>query len=100
MSANISIDFITHTFKGDLIVELTSPEGTTVRLHNQTGSSANDIITWYDLETDPDGPGAMTDFAGEWAEGQWELYVSDNASIDTVSNPKRRSCPCNTTLSI
>jgi len=74
---------ITHTYKGDLIVELTSPEGTTVRLHNRTGSSANDVITWYDLETEPDGPGAMADFGGEWAEGQWELYVSDQASLDT-----------------
>lgn len=74
---------ITHTFKGDLVVELTSPEGTKVRLHNRTGSSANDIITWYDLETQPDGPGTMADFAGEWAEGRWELYVADLASIDT-----------------
>jgi subtilisin-like proprotein convertase family protein len=74
---------ITHSFKGDLVVELTSPEGTTVRLHNRTGSSANDIVTWYDAETEPDGPGTMADFAGEWAEGQWELYVADMASIDT-----------------
>ena len=25
----------------------------------------------------------MSDFAGEWAEGQWELWVSDQASGDT-----------------
>ncbi len=31
---------ITHTYIGDLIVEVTSPEGTTVRLHNRTGGSA------------------------------------------------------------
>ncbi len=74
---------ITHTFRGDLVIELKSPEGTTVRLHNRTGSSAEDIATWYDAETDPDGPGAMSDFAGEWAEGQWELYVADLAGIDT-----------------
>jgi subtilisin-like proprotein convertase family protein len=74
---------ITHTFKGDLVVELTSPQGTTVRLHNRSGSSTNDIITWYDFETAPDGPGAMADFTGEWAEGQWELYVADLAGADT-----------------
>jgi subtilisin-like proprotein convertase family protein len=74
---------ITHTYKGDLVVDLKSPEGTTVRLHNRTGGSANDIITWYDTETQPDGPGTMADFAGEWAEGRWELYVADLASIDT-----------------
>jgi subtilisin-like proprotein convertase family protein len=74
---------ITHTFKGDLVAELTSPEGTKVRLHNRTGGSANDLVTWYDTETQPDGPGTMADFAGEWAEGRWELYVADLASIDT-----------------
>lgn len=73
---------LTHTYKGDLIIELTSPEGTTVRLHNQTGGTAEDIITWYDAETQPDGPGSMGDFAGEWAEGEWELWVSDQASGD------------------
>jgi subtilisin-like proprotein convertase family protein len=74
---------ITHTYKGDLVVELTSPEGTKVRLHNRTGGSASDIITWYDSETQPDGPGALGDFSGEWAEGRWELYVADLASVDT-----------------
>jgi subtilisin-like proprotein convertase family protein len=74
---------ITHTFRGDLLVELTSPEGTTVRLHNRTGGSAHDLITWYDNETDPDGPGTMADFAGQAAEGRWELYVADLAGYDT-----------------
>jgi subtilisin-like proprotein convertase family protein len=74
---------ITHSYKGDVIVEITSPESTTVRLHNRTGSSADNIITWYDIETACDGPGLMTDFAGEWSEGTWEIWVSDNASGDT-----------------
>jgi subtilisin-like proprotein convertase family protein len=73
---------LTHSYKGDLVVELTSPEGTTVRLHNRTGSSADNIITWYDAETEPDGPGQMSDFAGEWAQGEWELWISDQASSD------------------
>jgi subtilisin-like proprotein convertase family protein len=73
---------LTHTYKGDLLVELTSPENTTVRLHNRTGSSADNIITWYDIETEPDGPGSMDDFIGEWAEGQWELHIADLAGSD------------------
>jgi subtilisin-like proprotein convertase family protein len=73
---------ISHSFRGDLIVELTSPEGTAVRLHNQSGGSANDISTWYDAETAPDGPGSMDDFWGEPAIGTWELWVSDNAFAD------------------
>lgn len=73
---------IEHSFRGDLIVQLRSPEGTVVHLHNQTGGSADDIDTWYDLQTDPDGPGTMDDFIGECAKGEWELWVTDNASLD------------------
>jgi len=74
---------LSHTYIGDLIVELTSPKGTTVRLHNRTGGAIDDIVTWYDLETEPDGPGTMDDFAGDGAQGTWELFVSDNAGYDT-----------------
>ncbi len=74
---------ITHTWKGDLIVELTSPSGTTVRLHNRTGSSADNIITTYDALTPPDGPGVMNDFDGEDPLGEWRLTVSDRAATDT-----------------
>lgn len=73
---------ITHPYRGDLIVELKSPGGITVRLHNRTGSSSDNIITWYDTETEPDGPGSMDDFVGAEARGKWELWVSDNAGSD------------------
>jgi subtilisin-like proprotein convertase family protein len=73
---------LTHTYRGDLIIELTSPEGTTVRLHDRTGGTAEDIVTWYDAETDPDGPGTMADFSGESCQGSWELWVSDQAGSD------------------
>jgi subtilisin-like proprotein convertase family protein len=76
-----SVD-ITHTYIGDLIVELTSPAGTVVRLHNGTGGTMEDIITTYDLLTPVDGPGAMSDFDGENPVGLWTLFVSDNASAD------------------
>jgi subtilisin-like proprotein convertase family protein len=79
---NLSVD-ITHTWRGDLIVELTSPMGTTVRVHNRTGSSADNLVANYDGDTVPDGPGAMADFNGEDAIGTWTLTVSDNASLDT-----------------
>jgi len=73
---------IPHTYVGDLIVEITSPEGTTVRLHNRTGGSANDLIGWYDSELGVDGPGSLVDFADESTVGEWELWVSDNAGAD------------------
>jgi subtilisin-like proprotein convertase family protein len=73
---------ITHPYRGDLIVELKSPGGVTVRLHNRTDLGLDDIITWYDSETEPDGPGSMDDFVGVSTMGKWELWVSDNASGD------------------
>ena len=73
---------INHTYIEDLIVEVTSPEGTTVRLHNRTGGSANNIIGWYDSELTVDGPGVLADFAEESPAGEWTLWVSDNAGAD------------------
>jgi subtilisin-like proprotein convertase family protein len=82
---DVEID-ITHTFRGDLIVELTSPQGTTVRLHNRTGGSADNLIVTYDQGVvNPDGPGALTDFNGQGAQGVWTLRVSDNAGGDVGS---------------
>jgi len=73
---------LTHTYIGDLIVELTSPEGTTVRLQNRGGGSADDLIGWYPAELTVAGPGALDDFIGENAQGEWEIWVSDNAGAD------------------
>ncbi len=72
---------ITHTWQGDLIVSLTSPTGTTVVLHNRTGSSTDDVYGWYPLELAPDGDLGL--FAGEGTDGDWTLSVSDNAGADT-----------------
>lgn len=79
---NIKVN-ISHTYIGDLIVEVMSPLGTVVRLHNRTGGSADDLITTYDDGTNaPDGPGLLADFNGESAQGTWTLLGSDNAGID------------------
>ena len=74
---------VTHTYIGDLYVELTSPSSTTVRLHNGSGSSSDNIVGWYDTDLTVDGPGALSDFSGEQSAGEWELWVSDNAGLDT-----------------
>ncbi len=81
-SIEVQVD-ITHTYIGDLIVELVSPAGNRVRLHNRSGSSADNISTLYPVETAPFE--SLDAFAGEQMLGQWELFVSDNASIDTGS---------------
>jgi len=81
---NVSVN-ITHTYRGDLTVDLISPAGVTVRLHNRTGGSADHIITTYDDEggTVPDGPGRLADFVNTPAMGTWTLRVQDHAGGDT-----------------
>lgn len=69
-----SVDLnITHTWRGDLIVRLTSPAGTEHTLHNRTGGSARDLI----------GNFPISSFNGQQMTGEWELFVSDNARLDT-----------------
>jgi len=69
---------IGHPDSSELIVDLTSPEGTTVRLHeSSTVSTLGGLYVRYDLEALPDGPGTMADFAGESILGTWTLSVED-----------------------
>jgi subtilisin-like proprotein convertase family protein len=80
---DVSVD-ITHTYIGDLIVELMSPAGTIVSLHNRTGSGADNIVTTYNDETGGTVPASsLTAFDGERTAGQWRLRVSDAANTDT-----------------
>lgn len=70
--AEVSVD-VTHTWSGDLIITLTSPEGTEHTLHNRTGGDADDVVETYTVDT----------FNGESMTGDWVLSVSDNAAADT-----------------
>lgn len=76
---------ITHTYIGDLIVQITSPSGTIVRLHNRSGGSTDNLVTTYDDDgggSPPSGPGTLSMFDGENVNGMWTLTVSDNAGSD------------------
>ncbi|MDQ3262816.1 MAG: M4 family metallopeptidase [Myxococcota bacterium] len=64
---------IPHTWKGDLVVTLTSPSGTSAVIHNRTGGSADNVTGDFDLSA----------FAGESAKGDWTLTVEDKANRDT-----------------
>lgn len=65
---------ITHSYRGDLKVTLTSPAGTTRVLHDRAGGGADNLTI--------DLPGDIG-FAGENAEGNWTLKVYDLANLDT-----------------
>ncbi|MBE9568759.1 MAG: S8 family serine peptidase [Proteobacteria bacterium] len=70
---------ITHTWIGDLQVNLNSPSGTTVQLHGQSGGSRDNLIAIYDLDILP----AISAFLNTPGAGTWTLSVSDNAGRDT-----------------
>jgi subtilisin-like proprotein convertase family protein len=72
---------ITHTYKGDLEVALIGPGGTTVLLHNQTGGSADNVQTTFNITTR--SAQALTVFNGGSTSGTWSLRVRDLAAIDT-----------------
>lgn len=65
---------ITHTYKGDLKVTLTSPAGTVHTLHANAGGSADNVVLTGT---------AVTAFNTQAAAGAWKLKVVDNASADT-----------------
>lgn len=69
---------ITHTYIGDLTVDLISPNGTSVRLHDRQGGSRNNINITYVLQDTPQ----LTKFLGENVKGEWILKVADYKSMD------------------
>lgn len=71
-TVNTTVD-ITHTYIGDLIVSLTSPNGTVATLHSRAGGGTDNLMETFSSET----------FSGEVATGDWTLSVSDNAAADT-----------------
>ncbi len=97
---------LTHTFIGDLIVELRRG-ATTVRLHNLTGMNAQNIVGTYPTTLTVDGPGSLADFNGQTSAGTWTLFVSDNAAEDVgtinewcldITGPPAVACPAATNL--
>jgi aminopeptidase YwaD len=71
-SLKLDLD-LQHTYRGDLIVSLTSPSGKTAVISNKQGGSADDLKGSFDLSA----------FAGEKAAGTWTLSVQDTARQDT-----------------
>lgn len=81
VTGNLNIDIdLTHTYIGDLIVSLQSPNGTTVILHNRSGGSADNIIGNYPLTLTP--AQSLAAFVGGPLDGTWKMTISDNAGID------------------
>lgn len=64
---------ITHTYRGDLVIDLVAPDGSTYRLKASSSSdSADNVSTTYTV-----------DASSETANGTWKLRVQDTAAQDT-----------------
>ena len=67
---------ISHTYRGDVVLSLSSPAGTEVSLKSNNGSdSAPDVIGIYPTTLAP--LESLDNFVGESAKGTWTLSVSD-----------------------
>ena len=69
--SKVTVD-ITHTYRGDLVIDLISPSGKSYRLKDASGDSADNVNETYTV-----------DLSGEAAIGTWTLSVQDVFSIDT-----------------
>jgi len=64
---------IKHTYRGDLVIDLIAPDGSSYRLKNSSGSdSADNVITTY-----------TANLSTEAKNGTWRLQVRDVYSTDT-----------------
>ena len=110
---DVQIGQITHTFTGDLTIDLTSPSGTTVRLFNRHGGSGDNLTnTVFDDSAATAISAGVAPFTGSFRPfqplsafdhnplgGTWKLKVVDNAGDDTGTlsgwslDVKKYSCP-------
>lgn len=73
---------ITHTWRGDVVVDLSSPAGTTVRLKETVGTDGDDnVIETYPITALP--AESLSAFEGESTLGTWVLDVSDTQLEDS-----------------
>ncbi len=63
---------ITHTYRGDLVLDLVAPDGSTYRLKSSSSDSADNLVTTYSVNA-----------SSEVANGTWKLRVQDVAAADT-----------------
>ena len=82
---DITVDVdISHTWRNDIRVSLTAPDGTSAYLHYNSGGSADDLIGSYAL----DGTGTLTSaddlsaFLLTAGTGDWTLEIYDTFSDD------------------
>jgi subtilisin-like proprotein convertase family protein len=76
-SIEVDLD-ITHTFIGDLLVELFAPDNTSVPLHNRSGGATVNLIRTYTLLN----TASLQTLRNREIKGNWRLRVADRAAVD------------------
>lgn len=78
-SVKVGVD-ITHTYRADLRITLTTPWSTVIELHPKgSGGNAQNLKATYDETTLP----ALATLRGRSTQGAWRLTVQDLAPADT-----------------
>ncbi len=76
-AVSVSVE-ISHSYIGDLYVELVSPQGQSVVLHNRTGRSDRDLRITYDATN----ARALDLLIDQQIEGDWKLRIRDLEAQD------------------
>ncbi|MDD4653548.1 MAG: proprotein convertase P-domain-containing protein, partial [Methanothrix sp.] len=74
----VSLD-ITHTYIGDLRVELIAPSGERAVLHDRKGGGNDNLIVTFDSDSNQE----LKSLLGHPSQGDWTLWVVDLAAVDT-----------------
>jgi subtilisin-like proprotein convertase family protein len=73
---------ISHTWRGDVVIDLLSPAGTTVQLKEAvSGDSVDDVVETFPITALPTE--SLSAFIGESTLGTWTLNVSDAQEQDS-----------------
>ncbi len=67
----VDVDIV-HTYRGDLVIDLVAPDGSTYRLKNSGWDSGDDVRASYTV-----------DASSETASGTWKLRVRDVYRTDS-----------------
>jgi subtilisin-like proprotein convertase family protein len=74
---------VTHPYKGDLAIYVTSPSGTPVLLHSHSGGAGDNVTGWFD--TNLVTFEQLSKLEGEHSLGSWSLKVEDAFPANTGS---------------
>lgn len=77
-SLKVSVD-VTHTYIGDLRIQLEAPSGRSVVLHAQLGAGQDNLVVTYDSAANLS---PLSGLVGQAIQGSWTLRVADLAAVD------------------